>query len=550
MKHTNVLILMTDQQRFDTIAAAGFPHMITPNLDRLAAMGTLFTCAHTSNPVCMAARHDLLTGQTGRAHGYFANSHRSIKDAALPTLPGIFSSAGYRTAAIGKCHHYPVRAHHGFAELHLMEEIPESRGEDQYALYLESEGLGEVQNIHGVRPHVYHIPQKAQMDGPHHGSAWVANRTLRWLEENGEEPFFLFCSWIHPHPPWDVPEEFRGAYADRALPKPVPVSRTWPEPAGFPEWFGDCDSEEQKRAIRAAYLESITCADHAIGRILDDLERRGRLDDTLILFFSDHGEMLQDKGYYSKEVPYEGSVRIPMIVKLPASMATPAHLPRGGTCDGFVDLLDVLPTCLQACGLAYPPSEKPLLGRSLCDEAMLEREIQISSWGEAPSDRWVMARDRNNKYIFHYNAGFEEFYDLSRDPGEVRNLIPEAPSADVVSRLRAAALAWERHHGPDWALEQTQLIAHPAQEHSPSQCGKFHLWSQEQMPAHDPRSPEERSKAFLREIQYALSDTRFSGVALNDVFNDPQWIEHFMECWKTFGIETDIGTILFKQPRI
>ena len=139
MERPNVLIIFTDQQRYDTLGAAGFDYIKTPNLDRLAKMGTVYTCAHSSNPVCMPARHDLITGLPGRAHGYYANVEEPIRNKDMPMLPEVFMNAGYRTAAIGKCHHYPARAHHGYGEMHLMEELPENRADDQYATWLKEQ---------------------------------------------------------------------------------------------------------------------------------------------------------------------------------------------------------------------------------------------------------------------------------------------------------------------------------------------------------------------------------------------------------------------------
>ncbi len=187
----------TDQQRYDTIGALGYEYMKTPNLDQLCKEGMAYTHAHTHNPVCMPARHDLLLGMPASAHGYFANNEKQrIQDYAIPTLPRIFSDAGYRTAAIGKMHFSPARAHHGYNELYLMEELPKHRYDDQYATYLKEEGLGHVQNLHGVRPHLYHTPQFSQMGFEHHETSWVKNQTIDWLKNNDEAPFFLFVGYI------------------------------------------------------------------------------------------------------------------------------------------------------------------------------------------------------------------------------------------------------------------------------------------------------------------------------------------------------------------
>ncbi|MBT3605230.1 MAG: sulfatase-like hydrolase/transferase, partial [Candidatus Latescibacteria bacterium] len=127
MSQPNILILHTDQQRFDTINALGHTHVDTPNMDRLAKHGTAFTRAFSSNPVCMAARHDLLTGVSARHHGYWSNNKTFIKNPALTTVPRLLTQSGYQTIAIGKMHHRPDREHHGWAHMHNMEELPNCR---------------------------------------------------------------------------------------------------------------------------------------------------------------------------------------------------------------------------------------------------------------------------------------------------------------------------------------------------------------------------------------------------------------------------------------
>ena len=150
----NFLILFTDQQRFDTINAAGYTHMKTPNLDRLVREGCIFRNAYTPNPVCVPARHSLLTGTVSRHHGFYSNGGESILDDGLPTLPRIMSDNGYFTAAVGKMHFKPARRHHGFLEMHLMEEIPGHLNDDAYAQYLKDNDRGGVRAVHGIRVRV------------------------------------------------------------------------------------------------------------------------------------------------------------------------------------------------------------------------------------------------------------------------------------------------------------------------------------------------------------------------------------------------------------
>lgn len=538
----NVLILLTDQQRYNTINAAGFPYMITPNLDRLAAEGCLYRNAHSTNPVCMPARHDLLTGLPGRAHGYFTNARQPIKDYSLPTIPRLFSENGYRTAAIGKMHFRPARMHHGFGEMFLMEELPKCRQDDQYAMYLAAEGLGHIQNIHGVRPHIYNLPQNAQMDEAHHGSSWVANKTIEWLKVNNGRLFLVMAGWISPHPPWDLPPEYQGLYHTRALPEPVPLSRCYPFARDKNEWFGDFDPPEEKRRIREAYYAAITMVDRNIGRVLDYLREANLIDKTLIIFASDHGEMLQDKGFYTKQLPYDGSVRIPFIVRYPERFT------KDVIKEEFVDLFDIMPTCLDVCGLQYHGEKYPLPGESLCAAApKRDRNYQVSSFGIG-LERWVMCRNRSYKYIFSYNRGTEELYDMRNDPGETDNLLTAGSySINDYHELKKTAIEYERTWGPEGLVAGDSFTVLDGAENHPNIYAKRSFWQNKQMQFFDERGNEERGQAFIREIQHAFANHGNAGRALHEVFNDPEWRESFLERWRTFGAGTEIEELLFKK---
>ena len=542
-KKANVLILFSDQQRYDTINYAGYSHMITPNLDRLASGGCTYINAHSTNPVCMPARHDLLTGLPGRAHGYYGNHDVPIRDYGLPTLPRIFSENGYRTAAVGKMHFYPARVHHGYNEMFLMEELPVNRQDDQYATWLEKEGLGNIQNLHGVRPHVYHVPQTAQTDERHHGSTWVADKTIEWLEGNKDKPFFLFASWIHPHPPWNIPQEIKGIYKDRELPDPIPRSRCCLDCQDKDEWFGDNETEEEIRKIREAYYTAVTLVDKNIGRVLDYLDKKRILDDTLVIFASDHGEMLKDKGYYSKATAYDGSVRIPFIIRYPEKFG------KGELKNEFVDLFDIMPTCLEVCGLKYNGNKYQLIGGSLCsDNPIRDRTIQISSFG-AGDRRWVMCRNQRYKYIYHYNQGIEELYEMLEDPGELNNLIRTGTYPyEVYIQLKKNAIEYEKSWGPEDSIKDNDFFVIPGMQfgNTGSENNKFHFWANMQMQYFDERSNNERGEEFIKEIEHALSDHDLSVVGLDEVMNDDEWKQNFMENWRRFGDGGEICKKLFK----
>lgn len=412
----NILILFTDQQRFDTINAAGFPHMKTPNMNRLVQEGCLFLNAYTPNPVCVPARHNLMTGLPARFHGYAANYGHSL-DHRIPVLPRILSNHGYETRAIGKMHFQPFRRHSGFDKMELMEEIPRWREQDEYAMYLKSVGLGHIQNIHGVRNLLYMVPQRSLIPEEHHGSTWVGDRSAAFIRNNkGRHPFFLWSSWIAPHPPFDVPDTFADLYNDVDIPKPHISESEISERAQRTKWSADLPDSEYLTRMRQLYYSAISLVDKNVGKILDALEETGQVDHTIIIFTSDHGEMLGDYGCFQKGLPYDSCSHIPFIIRYP-------HKFKPGTVDKrFVDLNDILPTILSLSGIEYPGPYK-LPGGSLGDNKDAKgREFQYMEFGEE-NRRWVSMRDRKYKYNYYYEGGYEELFDTEHDPYETSNLL-------------------------------------------------------------------------------------------------------------------------------
>jgi arylsulfatase len=440
----NILLLMTDQQRFDTVRAAGFPSMHTPHLDRLVREGCLYRQAYSPNPICQAARHNVLTGLPARYHGMPDNDPAAIMPMDLPTIPRILSDNGYDTRAIGKMHFCPARRHNGFLNMELMEELPNTREEDEYAMYLKRVGLGHIQNIHGVRNLLYMIPQRSLTPEAHHGTKWVADRVIGYLRASrGRQPFFLWTSWIAPHPPFDIVDRFADLYQDAELPRPY-ISRTpLPSLAAENAMLGDLPGDHYLRRMREVYYAAITMVDEQVGRILETLQEIGQMDNTLIIFCSDHGELLGDYGLYQKWLPYDSCARIPFIIRYPKNAAP------GSIVDDFVDLNDILPTVLDVAGLEYP-AEYPLPGESVfATPAKKDRQWQYMEYSEG-NRRWISIRDRHYKYNYYYGGGFEQLFDLRQDSTETTNLLhgqADSNAERIKSRLKQKLLGYERKYG-------------------------------------------------------------------------------------------------------
>ncbi len=514
-------------------------------MDRLVGEGCQFPNAYSPNPLCMPARHCLLTGTTGRYHGYFGNDDKPIADDGLPTLPRVMSDNGYFTAAVGKMHFYPSTRHHGFNQMHLMEELPEHRDDDAYLRYLATHGYGELRNIHGVRPLVYHEPQTPLMPDEHHGENWVATQAIDVLERNKSRPFFLMCGWIKPHPPWNVSEHWLDLYEDGRLPEPIPISREFPYYEKRSQWFGDDLPEERKKAERKAYYASVSMVDNAVGRVTEWLERNDMLDNTFVILTSDHGEMLQDKGFHQKMLPYESSSRIPFVVRYPRRF-------RPGSRDcRFVDLMDIFPTMLDAAGIDYnykkPHQAYSLLGGSLLPGVKegRGRNVQWVEAGGTGDGRWVFLRDERYKYIYFYNGGVEQFYDLQDDPAEVRNLVRlgQVP-VEPFARLKRRCVELEAERGPVGFVKDGSFIKFERREPRAEmdQC-RYPLWANRQFQTFGEKPPEEEACLFIDEIKRATSCHKDASFLAN-VAPDPEWVKGFEDNYrKTFrhGVDCALG---------
>ena len=352
---------MADQQRAAPTAsarAAGAgtagapPTLRTPHLDRLCRQGVRFARAYTESPVCVSARATILTGRLPHRSGVFDNGYRLGPD--LPTLPALLRERGYHGQAVGKMHFSPVRETHGLHRLWLSEEIPLSPADDEFLADLLAAGWGHVEEPHGARHEMYYVPQVSQLPEAQHTTAWTGRRTVEYLEEHVRErrdrPFFLWTSFIKPHPPFDPPAPWHTLYRPTDLPLGLPV-RTADEAARHTyyhrtqnrfKWTDDQPGTNLLRTMRAYYAACVSFVDCWVGKILDALERLDLRRDTLVLYVADHGEYLGDHHAYGKRGYHDPPSRIPFIA------SWPDVLPAGEVRHQLVGLEDVLPTCLAA----------------------------------------------------------------------------------------------------------------------------------------------------------------------------------------------------------
>jgi arylsulfatase A-like enzyme len=537
----NILLLHTDQQRYDAIGALGGDHVMTPNLDRMVADGLTFTQAQTSSPFCMPARHDLLTGASARHHGYYQNQAMPIADYGLATLPRLLTEAGYQTIAVGKMHFHPEREHHGFSHMYLMEELPSTAENDAYVQYLQDHDL-DVRCQHGVRPVFYPTPQVSRVPEEHHGSAWVAHKTIELLETKRDRPFFLWASWVGPHPPFYVPQAYLDMYEDVDFP-PSHLTPAQEEERDVPP---EKDvSRPWVRRFKQGYFARVTLIDKHVGRILDALAATGQLDNTLVIFTSDHGEMLGDRRIFSKTVPYQGSTHIPLILY---GAGVDGHNKRAAAA---ANTWDVAATILDAAGVA--PPDHPLIGENLLALNPDDTDRIVISHLYEGHRRWIAGTTTHYKFIHRFGDGSEELYDLAADPWERHNRVNDPALAATAARLREACLAFERDHGQPGTvgndgfriLPQAPPKAHPQAMVNRSAVPWPFNWTQ--FPRWMDKAPE--GAPFLRkeDLDAILDEMRDVTATRPDIHlpRDPAWREQVLIAWQAIGGEREALQALF-----
>jgi arylsulfatase len=459
----HILLLMADQFRGDCLGASGNRVIRTPNLDRLAVEGANFRCAYSSTPTCTPARSALLTGLSPWNHGML----QMIPMAARYPVekPRAMREAGYHTAMIGKNHYHAQRNDHGYEQMLLDEsgrvETPDFRSDYRswfwsVAPNLDPDATGLGWNDYRGKP--YALPENL------HPTAWIGNTAVRFIENyKRSEPMFLKISFERPHSPYDPPDRFWRMYADAPLP-PAQAGK-WAgkyAPRSGPEddiWHGDMGPAEV-RTSRQGYYGSISFVDEQIGKILDALEKRHILDETLILFVSDHGDMTGDQYLWRKSYAYEPSARVPLVVRWPSGLLSAK---RGQVLRQTVEIRDILPTFLAAAGAPEHPeldgrSMLPLIaGKTEGWRPYIDLEHGICY---SPQNHWNALTNGREKYIYHAYDGSEQFFNLEKDPNELNDLSGEGAAAGRMSEWRNRMIAHLEPRGEAY-VKNGRLVPRP-----------------------------------------------------------------------------------------
>lgn len=277
-----------------------------------------------------------------------------------------------------------------------------------------------------------------------HPTNWAVDESIRFLETRDRtRPFFLMTSFVRPHPPFDAPQTYFDLYRDMELREPA--AGDWDNTEATErdgmvlDSIHGCRDAELRRQAMAGYYACITHMDHQIGRLITALENDETYHNTVIVFCSDHGEMLFDHGLFRKMLPYEGSTRIPFIVHVGKNVPRVAQSRARGTSESVVELMDLMPTLLDLCGIDVPEGVEgaslvgELTGAAPLDRAYLHGE---HSRDAEQSNQWIVTP--HDKYIWFTQTGVEQYFDLDADPRETVDLIDDPARAERIAELRAA----------------------------------------------------------------------------------------------------------------
>jgi arylsulfatase A-like enzyme len=382
--------------------------------------GIQFSRAYADCPICMPSRVTIMSGRGVFGHGLAGNAGDGGTARVLSydnTLPAYLHARGYHTAAIGKMHFSPQRNRHGFDEMIIPEDYYRWIRTTPHRAMVHGMGQCELEPAMATVPEAYTL------------TSWIAEQCVEYIvhRRDPSRPFFLWCSFSKPHPPFDPPEPYYSMYRGCQIPEPVVGGWARADPRTWPSFyrrvmqsqFSDLWTPEVIREMRSAYYGLITQCDYNMGRVFSALQDVGLFQDTLILYTSDHGEYLSDHRGVGKGFFHEVSAHVPMVLRLPKSWENRHH---GTVCDKLVTLSDVLPTFLAAAG-GEPPATCD--GQDLVALARGEatpRDAVESTAGRVDNPWHLSMTDGRWKYMYYPEGAAEQLFDLENDPYELHDL--------------------------------------------------------------------------------------------------------------------------------
>ena len=470
----NILWICTDSQRWDSLGCYGNSFVKTPNLDRLAAEGIRFEHCYAQSPLCTPSRGSFLTGRYPSTTRLRQNGQETPEDLGKYLLPRLLrDQADYVCGLAGKLHlsHCNQRSKLGedfwkFPKQHQLTPYEKRLDDDGYSVFHWAHGNHEnpydaysqwlYQRGKGLDPDFFEgkklgpqVSEGLPADLTH--TAFCVDKAVEFIDLHHAKdmpyPWLFSVNIVDPHPDFHPPKEFLDRYMDKLDDIPLPIVEE-DQLAGKPTYQHESYlkgeeksqiqmSDHERRLIKAAYWATCDHIDDQVGRLLEALERTGQRENTLVVFTSDHGELLGDHGRTWKGAYlYDPAVRVPLILSMPGT------LPQGPVATGMVELADLAPTFMEAAGL---PVAKSMQGQSiwpaLCGEGDLDtlrKDVYTEYYNANPGhpEHWLnMLRTPTHKLIVSHGTGEGELYDLTTDPDELENLWDEHSQQELKMKL-------------------------------------------------------------------------------------------------------------------
>jgi choline-sulfatase len=440
MRKPNILFIMADQLSGPVLPFHGNTALKAPHLQALAQRSAVFDNAYCNFPLCAPARFSLVAGQFATRIGAFDNACEF--QAATPTLPYYLAQQGYKTILSGKMHFVGPDQKHGFEERLTTDIYPADFGwvadwaEGEFSFYSPGHNLSTVDESGSCF-------RSLQLDYDEEVEAKAIQR-LYDLAREDEQPFFMCVSYTHPHPPYHIPPEYLDRYSLEEINLPIVADMPMAERDKMSQWVQYSHgldkkgaTDEQIRRARHAYYAMVSYIDDKVGRLLETLKRTGFDENTIVVFTSDHGDMLGERGMWFKRVFFDWSAKVPLLIHHP-QQGKPRRIAQP------VSHVDLLPTLVDFATAGSPPQwVEPIDGRSLVplvatgDEPG-EAEAFSEYTAEGVTGPCCMLRKGRYKYVYTHGHP-DQLFDMQEDPNELVNIAKQQPRVLVDLKTRVLA---------------------------------------------------------------------------------------------------------------
>ena len=441
-KRPNIIVISADQQRYDSLGIHGNAHVPTPHLQALADSGTLFTHAYIQNPVCVPSRACMHTGRYIHQHGcdHMSESHMPALPPWEITFMEHLQGAGYETGAVGKIHMVETKGYDwtrltGGKSARWRQRVEPAIGPagigPVYEQWVEEHEKGAFEKIFTQRQRDEYVSQRKALPFPLSNElyieTWIRENAVEFIRKEREQPFFLWVGFCGPHTPYDPPEPYASMYNIDDVPLPPHFGTV---PKGRPDFLKpgrqiierNPEIERTARRVVAYYWALNRCIDDRIGEIINELESRNELDNTLIIYTTDHGDHIWEwDGMWGKGDFYETIIRAPFIVKPPVLNSN--KVPQF---DGLVETFDLAATCLDYAGIEKPLEMEAESLRPIIESGKGGKESILCEYvGSDTTLRGKCIRTERFKYNYWGPERKAELYDLQEDPDETCNRIDD-----------------------------------------------------------------------------------------------------------------------------